>query len=85
MYSGTIIKGEKMPSRNLTEEEKGNFVAMKAWKFIQQSKKINLVPWVCNKDSTNYDEIKTAMHRGWKEALSEIEEVMLSASREINE
>lgn len=41
---------------------------------------MELVPWVCSPKLVSFDPVKVAEHRGWKEALAQIEQVILDTS-----
>lgn len=59
--------------------EKGNAVSTAVWKYIQNSRIMELTPWTCDPESDRYDPIAVAEHQGWKRAIEEVATVIHTA------
>lgn len=67
----------------MDQRERGELIAIAVWKWVQEAKCVELVPWVSRKDSPDYDPVKSAEHRGWRRAIADLEELILSESRQL--
>lgn len=64
----------------MSKTQIGNYVAKMVWKWLQEQKCIEYVPWVRNTNSRDYDPIKTARQQERDELLASLEEVIRQAS-----
>lgn len=69
----------------MTETDRGDKVARTLWKWVCDSKAVELVPWVSDPKSDSYDPIKVAEHCGWKRAINEAEQMMRDSSESVDE
>ncbi len=58
------------------EAGRGNIVAHRVWRWLQEKKRISFVPWVLNPTSESYDPVKVAVQKSTNEILEELEALM---------
>ncbi len=63
----------------------GSMVARDIGKYLEDSKSIELVPWVSDPKSDLYDPIQVAEQRGWARANFQAEVVMAIAKEDAKE
>lgn len=63
-----------------TEEQRGNYVAKAVWKWLQEQKSIEFVPWVTDPKSAKYDHDKAREQEIRKSILSDLERVIMDAA-----
>lgn len=66
-----------MSARIKTVEARGHLIACAVWEFLQRQKRLELVPWVSNPRSRDYDPVKTAEMAGYHKALDEVERLII--------
>ncbi len=55
------------------EDQRGNLIAKAVWKWIQEQRTLQYVPWVLQKESVGYDPIKVAKQEEHNELLADLE------------
>ena len=63
--------------------QRANVVLHSVWGFLQGEKSVELVPWVTNPKSPSYDALKEARWEGRKQALKEIEDLIVEESNRL--
>lgn len=66
-----------------TEEQRGNDVAKAVWKWLQEQKSIEFVPWVTDPESAMYDHDKAREQEIRKSILSDLERVIMDAAASV--
>ena len=65
----------------MTKVERGDAVARAVWTWLQKAKCVELVPWVTDPQSPDYDLVEASAQIGRKKVLAELEHVITMASR----
>lgn len=65
------------------EARRGNEIAKSIWQWVQDKKRLDLVPWVKDPDSDDYDPEKVARHEGYQQAISDLRNLIEEKSEEL--
>lgn len=61
------------------ENARGNIIAHRVWKWLQDKKRISFVPWVLDRGSRDFDPLKKQAQDTQDELLTELEKLMTGA------
>ena len=64
----------------MTEEQKGSIVATAVWKWLQERKLTQYVPWVLDPTSAQFDPLKQARQTERDELLADLERCIRDAA-----
>jgi len=87
IFAGTHVnilhaKGAVIAEETFADKEirRGNRVAMAAWTWLQDQKRVEFLPWVCDPDDRRFDAQRAAKQEERNDLLAALESCMMDAS-----